>query len=72
MRTRIQNITQYEPVFNWTMTYKLDSDIVYSYSRVLPGKNLRGFDAKRNYLKGRTQTAFAIISNCFTTFRLYT
>ena len=65
LRTRIQNITQYEPVFNWTMTYKLDSDIIYSYSRVLPGKYLRGFDAKRNYLKGRTQTAFAIISNCF-------
>ena len=64
-RSRIHNITQYEPVFNWTMTYKLDSDIIYSYSRVLPGKYLHGFDAKRNYLKGRTQTAFAIISNCF-------
>ena len=65
LRSTIQNITQYEPVFNWTMTYKLDSDIIYSYSRVLPGKYLRGFDSKRNYLKRRTKTAFAIISNCF-------
>ena len=65
LRSRIQNITQYEPVFNWTMTYKLESDIIYSYSRVLSGKYLDGFNSTKNYLKGRTKTAFAVISNCF-------
>ena len=59
------NITKYEPVFNWTMTYKLDSDIVYGYGRVVPGKHLDGYDSKRNYLEGRNVTAFAVISNCF-------
>ena len=34
-------------------------------ARVLPGKYLDGFNSTKNYLKGRTQTAFAVISNCF-------
>ena len=59
------NITKYEPVFNLTMTYKLDSDIVYGYGRVVPGKHLDGYDSKRNYLEGRNVTAFAVISNCY-------
>ena len=65
LRTLTPNIAQYEPVFNWTMTYKLDSDIVCNYARVLPGKYLDGFNSTKNYFKGRTHTAFAIISNCF-------
>ena len=65
LRSRIHNITQYEPVFNWTMTYKLDSDIICNYARVLPGKYLDGFNSTKNYLTGRTKTAFAVISNCF-------
>ena len=64
-RAPYYNISQYEPVFNWTMTYKLDSDIVFTYARILQGKYLDGFNSRKNYLKGRTHTAFAIISNCF-------
>ena len=59
------NIAQYEPLFNWTMTYRLDSDIVFRSGLVLPGKHLDGFNSKRNYLEGKTKIAFAVISNCF-------
>ena len=58
------NIARYEPLFNWTMTYRLDSDIVFRYALVLPGKHLDGFDPRRNYLEGKTKIAFAVISNC--------
>ena len=63
--TPYYNITQYEPVFNWTMTYKLDSDIVHTYAKVIPGESFRGFSQTRNYLKYKTKTAFTVISNCF-------
>ena len=63
--TPYYNITQYEPVFNWTMTYKLDSDIVHTYAKVIPGEYLDGFNSTKNYLEGKTRTAFAVISNCF-------
>ena len=57
---------QWNFLFNWTMTYRLDSDIVYTNcAEILPNKKyLGGFDPKRNYLEGKNKTAIALISNC--------
>ena len=51
-------------VFNWTMTYKFSSDIRFGYAEIVPGKFKGGYDPNKNYLKGRTKTAAALISNC--------
>lgn len=51
-------------VFNWTMTYKLSSDIRFGCGEVFPGKFQGGYDPNKNYLQGRTKTAVAFISNC--------
>ena len=51
-------------VFNWTMTYKLSSDIRFGYAEVVPGIFQGGYDPNKNYLKGRTKTAVALISSC--------
>ena len=54
----------YNSVFNWTMTYKLNSDIWYPYGEVKPGIHRSGFDPKKNYLDGRDKSVMAVISNC--------
>ena len=51
-------------VFNWTMTYKFSSYIRFGYAEVMPGKFKGGYDPNKNYLKGRTKTAVALISSC--------
>ena len=56
--------TIYNSVFNWTMTYKLNSDIWYPYGEVRPGIHRSGFDPKENYLNGRDKSVMAVISNC--------
>jgi alpha-1,3-fucosyltransferase len=50
--------------FNWSMTYKLDSDIYYPYGEVHIGKHKDGFDKSKNYLEGRTKFVMTVISNC--------
>ncbi|XP_003385580.1 PREDICTED: alpha-(1,3)-fucosyltransferase 6-like [Amphimedon queenslandica] len=52
------------PLFNWTMTYRLDSDIKGTYALVFPGQFKSGFDHQRNYLKGKTIEVSALISHC--------
>ena len=56
--------TIYTSVFNWTMTYKLNSDIWYPYGEVRPGRHRSGFDPKKNYLNGRDKSVMAVISDC--------
>ena len=56
--------TIYNSVFNWTMTYKLNSDIWFPYGEVRPGIHRSGFDPKMNYLNGKNKSVIAIISNC--------
>ena len=57
---------QWNFLFNWTMTYRLDSDIIYTTgAEIIPNKKyLGGFDPKKNYLEGKKKTAIALISNC--------
>jgi hypothetical protein len=64
-RTRKWDLKRYDPVFNWTMTYKLDSDILYRYSVPVPGQYKGGYNSTKSYLEGRTKTAIAFISNCY-------
>ena len=62
---RPSDMIQLNSLFNWTMTYKLNSDIRYSYGDIIPKLTFRGgFDPKKNYLQGRNKTALALISNC--------
>ena len=53
-------------LFNWTMTYKLDSDIIYTNGAdfVKGRKYLGGYDPAINYLKGKNKTVITLISNC--------
>ncbi len=55
---------KFNGIFNWTMTYKHDSDIWYPYGIVKPGKHRSGFDPNVNYLGGRNKSVVAFISNC--------
>ena len=55
---------QCNSLFNWTMTYKLSSDIRFGYAEVVPGIFQGGYDPNKNYLKGRTKMAIALISSC--------
>ena len=57
---------QWNFLFNWTMTYRLDSDIMYTNSaKKIPNKKyLGGFDPKRNCLEAKNKTAIVLISNC--------
>jgi alpha-1,3-fucosyltransferase len=57
-------VTIPDNVFNWSMTYKLDSDIYYPYGEVHIGKHKDGFDKSKNYLEGRTKFVMTVISNC--------
>ena len=45
-------------LFNWTMTYKLNSDIENRYYRIVPGKHPDEYRFKRDKL------AVAVLSNC--------
>ncbi len=55
---------RFKGIFNWTMTYRLNSDIWYPYGYVKPGQHKSGFDPKINYLDGRNKSIIAVISNC--------
>ncbi len=56
---------KFKGIFNWTMTYRLNSDIWLPYGQAKPGQHKSGFDPKMNYLDGRKKSIITIISNCF-------
>lgn len=45
-------------LFNWTMTYRIDSDIDYRYARIVPGKT------PDEYITQSGEIAVVVISNC--------
>ena len=57
---------QWNSLFNWTMTYKLDSDIRFTTgAEIIPNQKYQGgFDPNKNYLEGRKKMAIALISKC--------
>ena len=50
---------KFNGLFNWTMTYKMDSDIDYRSFRIVPGKHPDEY-----HLKPTDKMAVAVISNC--------
>lgn len=61
----INALRQWNSLFNWTMSYKLDSDIRYAFGKIIPGEKFQGgFDPKKNYLEGKQKTATILVSNC--------
>ena len=57
-------LTYSRSLFNWTMTYKLSSDVRQSLFFIVPGKFKSGYDSNKNYLENRIKTVIAFISNC--------
>ncbi|XP_071535700.1 alpha-(1,3)-fucosyltransferase C-like isoform X2 [Panulirus ornatus] len=59
------NLQPYNYVFNWTFTYRLDSDFPNPYGRVYRRRHpLPAED--RNYAAGKTKLAAWFVSNCHT------
>ncbi|XP_064599088.1 alpha-(1,3)-fucosyltransferase 7-like [Liolophura sinensis] len=54
---------KYNSLFNWTMSYRQDSDFVYSYNQVSPHDG--GSSFTKVEVGTKTKLAIAIISNCF-------
>lgn len=54
--------------FNWTMTYRWDSDIVHTYGYVVP-LNTGRKEPMINYAQGKTRMAAWFVSNCNATGR---
>jgi len=48
----------FNSLFNWTMTYMIDSDIDYRYGRIVPG------ETADEYITQTGEIAVAVISNC--------
>ncbi|XP_063842682.1 alpha-(1,3)-fucosyltransferase C-like isoform X3 [Scylla paramamosain] len=66
----LQDLRVYRGLFNWTMTYRLDSDIQERYGGVFPGlspsppSSSSPYTPERNYAKGKTKMAAWFVSNC--------
>ncbi|XP_027208813.2 alpha-(1,3)-fucosyltransferase C [Penaeus vannamei] len=55
----------YNSLFNWTMTYRRDSDIVYTYGRVYPSPSPSPVPKDKNFAEGKTKMAAWFVSNCY-------
>ncbi|XP_078679876.1 alpha-(1,3)-fucosyltransferase 7-like [Branchiostoma floridae x Branchiostoma belcheri] len=66
--TRLRDLVSYSGVFNWTMTYRNDSDVLTAYgSASLTYKMLRGMkiDPNKDYALGKKHLAVWFVSNCY-------
>ena len=59
------DLSKLKNVFNWTMTYKLDSDIFvpYAYYFQKTGKNAE-HNSSKDYSKGKDRLVSWVVSNC--------
>lgn len=51
--------------YNWTMTYKLDSDVYYPYGKVVARRTKYSMPTEE-YLKNKTRSVAWVVSNCRT------
>ncbi|XP_042872463.1 alpha-(1,3)-fucosyltransferase C-like isoform X1 [Penaeus japonicus] len=58
------DIRRFNNLFNWTMSYRLDSDLVNPYNRVY--RRRQPLQIARNYTEGKTKMAAWFVSNCNT------
>ncbi|KAK4328604.1 hypothetical protein Pmani_001080 [Petrolisthes manimaculis] len=61
----VQKINPYRNHFNWTLTYRLDSDFPFLYGQVYRRRHPLP-DQYRNYAQGKTKMAAWFVSNCHT------
>ncbi|KAK3879316.1 hypothetical protein Pcinc_016101 [Petrolisthes cinctipes] len=61
----VWNIKRYRNHFNWTLTYRLDSDFPFLYGQVYRRRHPLP-DQYRNYAQGKTKMAAWFVSNCHT------
>ncbi|XP_042872471.1 alpha-(1,3)-fucosyltransferase C-like [Penaeus japonicus] len=60
----LYDISRFDGIFNWTMTYRLDSDFPRPYSQVYRRKKPLDISSTRNYAKGKTKMAAWFVSHC--------
>lgn len=59
-------------VFNWTATYRADSDIVAPYAKwVYYDEKIKELTQKENYAANKTKQVVWFVSNCRANLRLY-
>jgi hypothetical protein len=75
---RGNNVSRVANFFNWTMTYRWDSDMIYPYGYITPTGNVPlhptpnqmkfylSKPTRVNYAKGKTKMAAWFVSNCHT------
>ena len=62
---KLDLLSQWNSLFNWTMSYKYGSDIRLGFAKIIPNnKHQHGYDPKMNYSKGKSGTAIILLSNC--------
>ncbi|KAB0797649.1 hypothetical protein PPYR_08642 [Photinus pyralis] len=60
-----QSLVSYNNVFNWTATYRKDSDLVAPYAKwVYYDPQVTGKTQKTNYAKNKTKKVAWLVSNC--------
>ncbi|KAI8505029.1 Alpha-(1,3)-fucosyltransferase 7 [Branchiostoma belcheri] len=66
--TRLRDLVSYSGIFNWTMTYRNDSDVLTAYgSASLAYKMLKGMriNPNKDYTLGKKHLAVWFVSNCY-------
>ena len=58
-------------LFNWTMGFRKDDDIIIPTAIIHKGKFKEGFDPNKNYLEGKTGEVTALMSACIYPHRGY-
>ncbi|XP_037783859.1 alpha-(1,3)-fucosyltransferase C-like isoform X1 [Penaeus monodon] len=58
------DIRRFNNLFNWTMTYRLDSDFANPYNRVY--RRRQPLQIARNYTEGKNKLAAWFVTNCHT------
>ncbi|CAL8136832.1 unnamed protein product [Orchesella dallaii] len=62
-----KDLELFSGVFNWTMTYRNDSDVVHPYGKIVPIETSPKNKSELNaFLVGKQKVAAAVISNCHT------
>ncbi|XP_063586483.1 glycoprotein 3-alpha-L-fucosyltransferase A-like [Penaeus indicus] len=57
-------LASFRHVFNWTYTYRLDSDFLNSYSKVVRRRRPHLYPVYHNYAAGKRKLAAWFVSNC--------
>ncbi|CAL8136838.1 unnamed protein product [Orchesella dallaii] len=57
-----KDLESFSGIFNWTMTYRRDSDIFHPYGRIIKTEN---GEESQDFLSKKTKFAAGVISNCF-------